>query len=165
MTAQSDPYVRVYYRIVEDDKFANVYDDKATLGWWLTLLLAADATYPAPANLPRRLPNKVLDTLVSSGLVELAGSDRYRIHGLSSERDHRSESSRFAAEVKAHGLVEAQRRQSERKAGAVRAQSGRSAERVPLRTEPLRTEPNLSNKNGLKPIGELLPGVVERLVS
>ncbi len=171
MTAQSDPYVRVYYRIIDDPKFSNVYDDKSTLGWWLTLLLAADATYPAPANLPRRLPKRSLDTLVAAGLIVREGDDRYRVHGLKSERELRSEVGKAGANARWS--------QSDRNANALPTQSDRSAKAsdpamhsAPLRTEPIQTAPLRTSptpagakKNGSKTLDEERDELVRRIKS
>jgi hypothetical protein len=128
MTAQSDPYVRVYYRIIEDPKFTTIYDDKAALGWWMTLLLAADATYPVPANLPLGISRPKLGMLVDAGLVELLPGSRYRIHGLAAEREHRSSIAR-------------------RGATALHEQRGSSASALqyPNRTDPIQSEPRRSS--------------------
>jgi hypothetical protein len=142
MTAQDDPYVRVYYRIVDDPKFASIYDDDQALATWLRLLLHADAMHPAPATLPQGTRKSALDKLVAAGLVEQGTGHRYRIHGLNAERGKRAEAARFAADVKNHGREEALRRQSVRSAAAHLEQSMSSAERVPLRTEPLQSSPN-----------------------
>lgn len=141
MTAQTDPYVRVYYRIMEDPKFANVYDDKAALGTWLTLLIHADALYPSAARLPHGVRRANVEKLVKAGLIELEGN-RFRVHGLEAERGKRAETARFAADVKHHGLAAAVQMQSERTALAKREQSGSSASAVPLLAEPLRASPN-----------------------
>jgi hypothetical protein len=146
MTAQSDPYVRVYYRIIDDPKFADVYDDKVTLGWWLTLLLAADAMYPAPANLPRRLPKTVLDRLVGAGLVDLIGSDRFRLHGLNAERDKRTEAGKAGASARWS--------QSDRNATAMRPHTERTAKAMhstPSNSAPIRTAPNHSSVGSIDP--------------
>lgn len=157
MTAQDDPYVRVYYRIMDDPKFADVYDDDAAFALWVRLLLHADAMYPAPATLPRGVRRAPLDKLVKAELVDLGTGHRYRIHGLTAEREKRAEAARFAADVKHHGTAEALRRQSERSAGAVRAQSVRNADGVPLQDEPIRDKTSRSSptpagavKNGSK---------------
>lgn len=136
MTAQSDPYVRVYYRIIEDPKFAAVYDDDRALATWLRLLLYADAMFPAPAILPLRCNSKALKTLVDAELIDLLPGDRYRIHGLTAEREQRSEHGRKAALAR-HG-------QSTSNARAMHEQSASSAQPMhsePNRTEPIRTSP------------------------
>jgi hypothetical protein len=131
MTAQSDPYVRVYYRIMDDPKFADVYDDSATLGTWLKLLIHADAIYPTAATLPQGVKLALVERLVSAGLVDLLPSHRYRMHGLAAEREQRSEHGRKAALVR-HG-------QSTSNARATDEQSASSAR--PMHSEPLRAEP------------------------
>ena len=90
------PYSRIYWTIADDEMFAGIYDDDAALATWLRLLLLADATYPATAPLPRSAKERPLAKLVASGLVKVTG-DRYRIRGLESERERRSESGRNVA--------------------------------------------------------------------
>ena len=99
MTAQTDPYVRVYYSITDDPKFADVYDDDAALALWLRLLIVADATHPAAAPLPV-LNAEALAMLVTAGLVDLVGTTRYRIHGLVKERERRSSNARASANAR-----------------------------------------------------------------
>lgn len=139
MTAQTDPYVRVYYRILDDPKFKAV-DDRA-LGLWVRLLLQADAMYPSTAILPRRVHEPSLAKLADAQLIELLDNDRYRIKGLAAERETRAEAARFAADAKHHGHAEAVRRQSERNAGGMRPASEPDADALPLRSSPIRTEP------------------------
>jgi hypothetical protein len=93
-------YSRVYHSIVDDQRFETVYSDDAALASWLRLLLVADAMYPAPAPLPRTVRPRALGVLVTAGLVELVGSEHYRIHGLASEREKRSLSARNAAALR-----------------------------------------------------------------
>jgi len=100
MTAQTDPYVRVYYRIVEDDRFADVYPDDRALACWLRLLIIADGAFPAPGALPRGVNETALQRLVTAGLIDRVGRDHFRVHGLESERARRSESGRKAAAVR-----------------------------------------------------------------
>lgn len=97
VTGQAKPYVRVYYSVMDDPKFRDIYDDDRALATWLRLLLIADAMYPAPANLPRRVNDVTLKKLIDAGLVDIEQSDRYRIHGLVAEREHRSEHARKGA--------------------------------------------------------------------
>lgn len=102
-------YSRVYHSIVDDPRFDLVYSNDPALAAWLRLLLVADAMYPAPAPLPRTVRAKALDVLVTAGLVELVGSEHYRIHGLASERDKRSQSARNAAALRWHSEPHARR--------------------------------------------------------
>jgi hypothetical protein len=44
-------YVRVYYSVVDDERFTGVYDTPH-LATWLRLLLLADAMWPASAYVP-----------------------------------------------------------------------------------------------------------------
>src|SRR3990167_1915555 len=65
MTAQQDPYVRVYYRINSDDKFVGL--DAAAIGTWVKLLIVADAMHPAAAPIPRWVEEEPLAELVKAG--------------------------------------------------------------------------------------------------
>lgn len=143
MTAQTDPYVRVYYRIIDDPKFEGVYDHDATLATWLRLLLAADAMYPAPATLPRSVKPAALQRLVKAELVDLLPGDRYRLHGLKGERDRRQEQARKAARKRwddAGETADAMPEQSDSTAGA----SGNGMHSDPLQAEPSQSTPRLS---------------------
>ena len=86
MTAQTDPYVRVYYRVIDDPKFADVFDDDARLACWLRLLLVADGTWPAPAPIPANVKRGPFQHLVKVGLIDIVAGGRYRIHGMDGER-------------------------------------------------------------------------------
>lgn len=132
MAAQQDPYVRVYYRIVDDPKFATVYDDDAALSLWLRLLLVADATYPMPAPIPHGTKRRPLARLVEVGLVDEAPGGRFRMHGMASERDRRSDQARAAA---------GQRWQSGRNATA----SGTGMHSEPSNSEPSHSTPSHAN--------------------
>lgn len=98
MTAQRDPYVRVYYSVVDDPKFAGMKLE--TKGAWLDLLIAADSMYPAPAPLPRWLPKRIQVELTRRGIIDPVGSDHYRIHGLESERSKRSAAGKSGANAR-----------------------------------------------------------------
>lgn len=117
-------YSRVYHSIVDDPRFELVYSNDPALAAWLRLLLVADAMYPAPAPLPRTVRAKALEVLVTAGLVELVGSEHYRIHGLASEREKRSLSARNAAALRWHSdrtaSKDEQRRDETSTAGARR---------------------------------------------
>lgn len=130
MTAQRDPYVRVYYSIVDDPKFAGMKLE--TKGAWLDLLLAADAMYPAPAPLPRWLPKRIQAELVQRGLVDLEGTHHFRIHGLESERSKRSAAGKAGADA---------RWNAEPERGAMRSHSGASMRSDALRSAPSNSAP------------------------
>lgn len=108
-------YVRVYYSVVNDERFATIYADARHFGTWLQLLLVADAMYPADAPLPAYVGRQSFRALVACGLVEERPHKHYRMHGLASEREMRSHSGRIAAEV--------------------RWQSGRTADPMPRQDE------------------------------
>lgn len=102
-------YSRIYHSIIDDERFVSIYPNDAALAAWLRLLMAADAMYPAPAPLPRLVRPKALALLVEAGVVELVGSEHYRIHGLASERAKRSQSARNAAALRWHSEGNARR--------------------------------------------------------
>lgn len=83
-------YSRVYWSIIDDPKFATVYDDDHRLATWLRLLLAADQAWPASANLPFGVRKASVAVLCSVGLIDVTGT-RYRVRGLDAERQRRKE--------------------------------------------------------------------------
>lgn len=84
-------YSRVYWSIVDDEKFAAIYDNDAHLAAWLRLLLIADQSHPASAHLPSNVRKASVKALADCALIDLSGS-RYRIHGLDAERNRRRDS-------------------------------------------------------------------------
>lgn len=82
-------YSRVYWSIVDDDKFASVYDDDHHLGAWLRLLLIADQAHPASAHLPANVRRASVRVLAEVELIDLLPGGRYRVHGLDAERERR----------------------------------------------------------------------------
>lgn len=97
MTKAQDPYSRVYWRAIDDDKFIGIWDDDAALSAWLRLLLAADMAYPATASLYHGVKKGALDRLCKAGLVDIQPGHRYRIHGLDAERSKRSKQGSLGA--------------------------------------------------------------------
>jgi len=93
-------YVRVYYSVVNDERFAEIYHDGRRFGAWLQLLLVADAMYPADAPIPAYVHKPSLKALVDCGLVEIRAHQHFRMHGLANERAQRSESARNANRVR-----------------------------------------------------------------
>ena len=83
------PYSRVYWSVMHDEKFDGIRDDCRAMGAWLTLLLQADMSWPAPAYIPRPIPKSALVALANARLIELLSGHRYRIVGLDSERERR----------------------------------------------------------------------------
>jgi len=88
------PYTRVYHSIVDDPKFADVYDDDRRLATWLRLLLVADQAYPSSAYIPVGTNRAAVAALAAAGLIDLGTGSRYRLHGLAVERGRRSEAAR-----------------------------------------------------------------------
>lgn len=146
MTAQADPFVRVYYSVMGDDpKFEHVFDDDSRLACWLRLLLVADACYPAAAPLPQGIKKAPLAYLVSVELVDLLPGNRYRIHGLATERERRSERAAASARTRWQQSdritspdATAMRPQSDRSASAMRSDAN------PLLSAPIQSAPLLS---------------------
>lgn len=99
--SERQPYSRVYWSIIDDPKFAAIYDDDRHLAAWLRLLIAADQTFPASAHIPSGCQRASVKALVDCGLVDVSGR-RYRIHGLDAERAKRTDSARNAAASRWH---------------------------------------------------------------
>lgn len=103
MTKARRPYSRVYWEVIDDPKFAHVWDDDRALATWLRLLVAADMAWPASATLPYNVGAKALAILVGAGLVDRQAGGRYRIHGMDKERQTRSDAARDAVNTRWHG--------------------------------------------------------------
>jgi hypothetical protein len=138
MSGQTDPYVRVYYSIIDDPKFEAVYGCDAALATWLRLLLIADALYPSSAPIPQGTSKRGLALLVEATIVELLPGGQYRVCGLAKERERRSSVGRAGAETRwmlAH---------SERNANAMRTHSDPDA--IGMQAEPSLAKPSNSPK-------------------
>ena len=98
----SDPHSRIYWRLFDDPKFAEVREDVCLFGAWALLLVLADIAWPGPAFVPPPVSDESLAKLVDCKLVDMVGGRMYRIHGLDAERDKRSQSGRNAAAVRWH---------------------------------------------------------------
>jgi hypothetical protein len=94
------PYSRVYWEIVEDPRFAEVFGDDHHLSTWLRLLVAADSAWPTPVALPRSASEESVRVLSEAGLIELLAHDHYRVHGLDAERERRSGRARASANMR-----------------------------------------------------------------
>jgi hypothetical protein len=82
------PYSRVYWEIVDDPKFATIFDSDANLAAWLRLLLIADQAYPASGAVPANCRKASLVALEEADLITRSGS-RFRLKGLEAERERR----------------------------------------------------------------------------
>ena len=172
MTTQTDPYTRVYYRVLNDPKFAGM--SSAAWGHWVRLLVIADGMYPAPAPVPRWVEDEPMQELVDRQIVDLEGQDYFRIHGMTGERATRSEAATFAADVRHVGQAEAERRRAERSraqnpgsAPALPPHAGAHAEPAsPLLSAPIQSDPSHASPparpggGGLASIGSTLADLV-----
>jgi hypothetical protein len=123
------PFVRVYHADLIRD-YPDVWDDDAALAAWLRLLVAADGSWPAPAELPRSVKPRSLSALTDSGLLSLSGSHRFHIKGMDAERSQRQDAARNAAAKRWHSGSHAV------------GNAGRNAETMPSRAEPSRAIPS-----------------------
>jgi hypothetical protein len=87
-------YCRVYHGIIDDPKFADVYDNDAALATWLRLLIIADQAWPSSAVLPGNAKHRAVKLLGDVGLLDLQPGWRFRVHGLDAERDRRASAAR-----------------------------------------------------------------------
>jgi hypothetical protein len=81
-------YSRVYWSVVDDPKFATIFDSDPCLAAWLRLLLIADQAHPASGHLPSNVRRNAVIELERVGLIDLTGN-RFRIRGLDAERERR----------------------------------------------------------------------------
>ena len=123
------PYSRVYWQIVDDPKFATVYDNDAALALWLRLLLAADQAHPASATLPVGSRKTAIAALVDAKLITVSGS-RFRIVGLDAERGKRSDTARNASASRWHsnGSASGMPRRDETRRDSPRRDNARAPE-------------------------------------
>lgn len=140
MTKVRRPYSRVYWEVIDDPKFAHVWDDDRALATWLRLLVAADMAWPASATLPRSSHAKSVAVLVDAGLVDRQAGDRYRIHGLDKERNARSEQAAGAANARHNGMHPDEPPHPASTADGMRPHPVSNAQRMPSQDEQRRAE-------------------------
>lgn len=120
----NDPYSRVYWTVMDDEKFDGIREDVRLFGAWSLMLVVADMAWPAPAFVPPAVNRPTLARLVACGLIEDLPGKRFRVHGLAAEREKRSDSARNAAALRwqknrnaesmpSRGLAEAEDRRDE----------------------------------------------------
>jgi hypothetical protein len=97
MTKPVDPYTRMYWRLIDDEKFVEIYPDDHHFSLYVRLLMAADMSWPASASLPFATRKASLQKLCDVGLVDVLASGRYRIRGLDAERRKRQQKASNAA--------------------------------------------------------------------
>lgn len=95
--SERSPYSRVYWTIRNDPRLADIYPSDAFLATWTRLLIAADMSWPAPADLPASVRRSSLTALCAAGVIELLPGGLFRFHGLDSERGRRREAAQASA--------------------------------------------------------------------
>ncbi len=100
MSRDDGKYSRLYWSVKDDEKFDGIRSNPAVFGTWALLLMDADAVWPSSASLPRWIRKRDLEVLVTALIVDLLPDDRYRIHGLDTEREKRAASARVGADVR-----------------------------------------------------------------
>jgi hypothetical protein len=93
----TDPYSRIYWSVMHDDKFDGIREDVRLFGTWSLLLVVADMAWPSPAYLPRTIPKAALGRLVACELIDELPGHRFRVHGMDAERGKRQQYARNAA--------------------------------------------------------------------
>ena len=98
----NDPYSRIYWSVMDDEKFDGIRDDVRMFGAWSLMLVVADMAWPASAFIPPTIPRACVTRLADVSLIDLSAGRRFRVHGLDAEREKRSHSARNAAAVRWH---------------------------------------------------------------
>ena len=80
-----DPYVTIERTVVDDERLADIYPDNAAFGAYVKLLIAANAAWPASAELPSWCPAEVIAMLEKVAVVNVTG-DRFRVLEMDSKR-------------------------------------------------------------------------------
>lgn len=93
----SGRFARVYFDQMATD-CPSVLADAVLLGSWVQLLIKAEQSWPAPADLPRSIPDDVVKTLFTLNLISFDGTDGFRIRGMNAERTRRADAGRSAAQ-------------------------------------------------------------------
>lgn len=94
-------YSRLYWSIVGDPKFEDVFFDDRRFAAYVRLLMDAEQAYPAAAVLPRWLDDDVFEALCEVGILEPVGRMAYRVVGLRAEREGRLGGNRIGGRVRA----------------------------------------------------------------
>lgn len=94
-------YSRLYWSLIDDDRFDVVYPDDRHFGTYCRLLMAADMAWPASTHVPSSCNRRSLQALVDAGIVEMNPKGLFRIHGMDAERNRRAEAGRAGGRVSA----------------------------------------------------------------
>lgn len=92
-----DRYARIYWTVMDDEKFDGIREDVRLFGAWSLLLVMADMAWPASTYVPPTVPKAAFRRLVECELIDELPGLRYRVHGLDKERQSRSQSASHAA--------------------------------------------------------------------
>lgn len=120
--SERQPYSRVYWSVRTDPKFDGIYADDRHLAAWLRLLIAADATWPAPADVPASARRSSVNALVEAKLIDLLPSGMFKVRGLDAERGRRRDAARDSADIRYGRTPNAPHSQSERTPNGVLAE-------------------------------------------
>jgi hypothetical protein len=90
MSDELGAYARLYLRLRDDEKFAEVFSDDHHFAAYCRLLMNAEASWPASAHIPFGIRRSSIQKLELVGLVELRPGHLYRIRGLDAERERRT---------------------------------------------------------------------------
>jgi hypothetical protein len=100
MTKPTDPYSRVYWKVRSDERFVGIYSDDHHFATWVRLLIAAEAAWPEPADIPSTARRASLRALSDAGIIVLLDAGLFRVHGLDAERMRRQERAATAASAR-----------------------------------------------------------------
>jgi hypothetical protein len=92
------PYVRIYSTLARDHR--RVWRDDQLLAGYVRLLMAADAAWPGPAELPRGADPDMVARLVAEEVIDVE-DDLYHFHGLDEERRGRAKRGQIGGFVRA----------------------------------------------------------------
>lgn len=88
-TPHNGDFSLIFHAILEDEKFAEVYEDDALFACWVRLLMAADKAYPSPAPVPFGTDSVVFGRLCEIGLLVSLAHHHYIVKGMAAERERR----------------------------------------------------------------------------
>ena len=91
--ANTNPYSRVYWSVIDDARFEGIYTDDRHFSTWVRLLMIADGAFPAPASVPRAARTASVRALADRGIIDLLPGGLFRVHGMNGERERRAEHS------------------------------------------------------------------------
>lgn len=97
MSNDRDPYSRHYWKLVDDQKFEEIFDDDHHYATWGRLLMIADQAWPASAHLPASARKSSVAKLAEVKLIEILPGGRFRMVGTQAEREKRSQQAKDAA--------------------------------------------------------------------